>query len=109
MSVRPMSTRMLIRTGAVVLALTGFAVEPAHAGGYDNLSCAGSPYFFSCVRRWDIFPPERLVPDPQEQAEAAERERRWLARCRPVVKQDQFGVGRYRYAAPGCEFGRSQD
>ena len=47
--------------------------------------------------------------DPQEEAESAERERQWEARCRPVVKQDQYGVSRYQYAAPGCEFGRFQE
>ena len=104
-----MSIRMLIRIGAVALAVTGFAAEPAHAGGYNSLNCVGSYNFFNCLHRFDYAPPERYVPDPQEQAAAAERERRWLARCRPVVQQDQFGVGRYRYAAPGCEWGRSQD
>ena len=104
-----MTTRMLTLTAAVAAVLAGFAAEPAQAGGYDNLNCSGSYNFFNCTRRWDIWPSERLMPDPAEQAAAAERERRWLARCRPTVQQDQFGVGRYRYAAPGCEFGRNQD
>jgi hypothetical protein len=42
----------------------------------------------------------------REDAEAAERERLWLARCRPTVEHDQYGVRRYRYAAVGCEYGR---
>ena len=104
-----MTTRISIRIAAIAAVLAGSSVAPAQAGGYDNLNCSGTPYFFNCTRRWDIWPPERLMPDPAEQAAAAERERRWLARCRPVVQQDQFGVGRYRYAAPGCEFGRNQD
>jgi len=35
-----------------------------------------------------------------------ERKRRREARCRPSVRQDNFGVARYVYAIPGCEFGR---
>lgn len=102
-----MLIRMLIRAGAIALVLTGFAPTPAAAGGYDALSCSGTFFFINCFRRWDFYPPERLLPDPAEQAAAAERERRWLARCKPVVEQDEFGVGRYHYAAPGCEFGRT--
>jgi hypothetical protein len=49
------------------------------------------------------------VPQPQteqETTETATRERLWQARCRPVIRQDQYGVRRYHYAAPGCEYGK---
>ena len=51
------------------------------------------------------------VPAPQGEraSEADARERKWLARCRPVIRQDRYGVGRYAYARPGCEFGKSED
>ena len=42
-------------------------------------------------------------------AEARERERLWVSRCRPTLRQDALGVGRYVYAAPGCEYGRFSD
>lgn len=45
----------------------------------------------------------------RDAAESAERDRLWLARCRPQARVDQYGVRRYRYAAPGCEFGRYED
>jgi hypothetical protein len=32
-------------------------------------------------------------------------DRKWLARCRPILKYDHYGVARYHYSAPGCEFG----
>ncbi len=48
-------------------------------------------------------------PSEETAAEARERDRLWLARCRPIVRQDALGVGRYHYAAPGCEFGRFAD
>jgi hypothetical protein len=52
------------------------------------------------------------VPEPLDEAEKARvmaRDRRWRARCRPVVENDRFGVARYHYSAPGCEFGVGED
>ena len=97
----------------VALALLGSSlpVESANASGVDTTNCVRSFGEFSCVERWD-WTDEPSAPqrrDPQEEAESAERERQWEARCHPVVKQDQYGVGRYQYAAPGCEFGRFQN
>ncbi len=49
------------------------------------------------------------VPQPKtekEIADAAERQRLWQARCKPVIRQDHYGVRRYHYAAPGCEYGK---
>jgi hypothetical protein len=37
------------------------------------------------------------------------RDRKWLERCNPIVERDRYGVGCLRYAAPGCEFGVSED
>jgi hypothetical protein len=45
-------------------------------------------------------------PRGEELDAAMERDRKWLARCSPVVRQDAYGVGRYYYAKPGCEFGK---
>lgn len=50
----------------------------------------------------------RTVPEPQADADkerAAERDRKWLQRCQPVIAQDRYGVPRYEYAVRGCEFG----
>jgi hypothetical protein len=49
------------------------------------------------------------VPQPrsdEEIAESAARDRLWQARCRPVIHQDIYGVKRYIYSAPGCEYGK---
>lgn len=35
-----------------------------------------------------------------------ERERVWEDRCEPGITIDRYGVSRYRYLHPGCEFGR---
>ncbi len=49
------------------------------------------------------------VEEPRGEAleEALERDRKWMARCKPVIRQDAYGVGKYYYAAAGCEFGKS--
>jgi hypothetical protein len=96
---------------ALALLATAVPLAPAKASDIDVTNCIRSFGEYSCVERWNSTgdPSTRRAPDPQEEAESAERERQWAARCRPVVKQDQYGVGRYQYAAPGCEFGRFQD
>lgn len=48
-------------------------------------------------------------PRGEELDAALERDRKWLARCKPVIRQDAHGVGKYYYAASGCEFGKLDD
>ncbi len=72
--------------------------------------CTGNRDTLNCAGRWGEAgdPYVRIVPPPateEERARAAEREHRWEQRCKPIVRQDRFGVSRYWYAAPGCEFG----
>jgi hypothetical protein len=85
------------------------ALVAAHAGAL-NLGCTGDNGGLSCAAAWGPGgdPYIRQVPGPhtaEEQARYDARDRKWVARCRPVVRQDQYGVARYHYAAPGCEFG----
>jgi hypothetical protein len=103
-----------LMAGVVALSLLGAPVTSAEAGGIVAGTCVRSLGSLSCVARWGEAgdPYIRGVPGPrnaQEEAEFVERDRKWVARCRPVIRQDQYGVGRYYYAAPGCEFGRIQD
>jgi len=71
--------------------------------------CVGTRYSITCVRRWgDYSDPYVRVLHPQTEAEkalSATRDRKWQARCHPAVFQDRYGVPRYEYGAPGCEFG----
>jgi len=104
------------------LSLAGFAVlaaflapgalAPAQADGIRTFNCVGGRGSVSCVSSW-----RRGITDPhiipvlgprteQEIAESQQRDKLWEARCRPIARQDQFGVERYVYAAPGCEFGK---
>ena len=98
----------------LLLALLGVPVtfDRAKGGGVSVSNCVGSPTSVSCVRRWEWTGHPDLrggPPNEQEVAESAERQRQWEARCHPLIKQDQYGVGHYYYAAPGCEFGKFQD
>jgi hypothetical protein len=79
--------------------------EEFAAGG-----CLGAGGSLNCVARWGEArdPYIRIVPQPADDTErkqAAERDRKWEARCKPTIAQDRYGVPRYQYAAPGCDFG----
>jgi hypothetical protein len=95
---------------ASVLTLSA-VTSAAAADDYLRIdSCVGTWLASQCVTRWAPTgdPNIRLVPQPENEADkarAAERDHKWLQRCRPVVAQDRYGVPRYRYAAPGCDFG----
>ncbi len=87
--------------------------QPAHAQEMSIGGCIGSRLSINCVTRWGpaTDPYIRLVPQPMEAAERArlrERDRRWAARCHPALRQDRYGVARYVYAMPGCEFGAGE-
>ena len=91
---------------AVILAMI---LSAAYADGMIVGGCVGSGAI-NCVVRWGEAgdPYVRQVPAPIDEVEkqhAAERDKRWEERCRPVIAQDRYGVPRYQYAAPGCEFG----
>jgi hypothetical protein len=79
--------------------------QVVHSGG-----CVGARNSFNCVSRWAPAgdPYVRDVPQPHDAAGRAlkrEHERRWADRCHPTIVQDRYGVPRYQYALPGCEFG----
>jgi hypothetical protein len=83
--------------------------EPRESVGI--LTCQGSRGAASCVmtyRRGRLSPHVIGMPArSDEEVKAAEaRDRRWAERCEPVVRQDRYGMPRYRYAAHGCEYGR---
>jgi hypothetical protein len=98
---------------AVMAWMMAVGLAPARADGVLAGSCLrGGAFACSGFWRDRIANPHLIyVPPPgsEEDAEAAaERERRWVAYCRPIIRQDRYGVGRYHYAAPGCEYGKSE-
>src|SRR5690242_1648730 len=99
-------------TAAMALALfLSLAMGPASAGSMlSTTSCVGEYGAFSCSTMWGHAgdPYTRNAPgpvDPWEQAKLRSRDRKWIARCRPAITRDRYGVSRYYYAARGCEFG----
>jgi hypothetical protein len=89
----------------IIVICNAACADSVAAGG-----CIGGPETLNCTARWGEAgnPYIRTVPAPADQEErdrAAEREHKWEQRCRPAVAQDRYGVARYRYSAPGCDFG----
>lgn len=81
-----------------------------YAAEIETSGCTGSYGAFSCTTLWGVAndPHIRAVPvasSPHEKAAIADRDRKSVARCHAVIKQDRYSVSRYHYAAPGCEFG----
>jgi hypothetical protein len=79
--------------------------------GVETHNCFDRDNSHSCMRifRTTRKNPHVIVVPPSADGEAAAaeaRDRRWVARCRPVIRQDIYGMPRYSYAAQGCEFGR---
>jgi hypothetical protein len=102
-----------VLVSALCVSFVSGAPASAQERGVTVKNCIGGYYRgFTCVttaRRGDLNPHIIGVPQPiseQERAEMQQRDRQWQARCRPVVRQDDYGVARYSYAARGCEFGK---
>jgi hypothetical protein len=92
-----------------VMTLIGI-LSAAHADGMAQGGCVGGTGALNCVVRWGEAgdPYVRIVPPPAndvERTRSAERDRKWQQHCQPIIMQDRYGVARYRYSAPGCEFG----
>jgi hypothetical protein len=107
--------RMLATCGLATIAASAIAMlmgaAPARAGGVYTTDCVYGYGGHSCTRIWRRLgnPYVMQVPRPrseEEVTEAAARDRLWEARCRPIVRQDMYGVRRYHYFAPGCEYGK---
>jgi hypothetical protein len=103
----------LVGAAFALAAVTVTAASgPVQAQEMITGGCVGGWGSFNCVARWGPAgdPYIRLVPqptDPADRALAKERDQAWVKRCRPVIRPDRYGVPRYHYAAPGCEFGIS--
>jgi hypothetical protein len=105
--------RGTIATMAALAGLFALFAANARADDFHSGGCVGSGFAFACAStsHWDEYGPRRpyAAENSKLSAEAADRERKWVARCKPQIVQDRYGVRRYHYAAPGCEFGKSED
>ncbi|MPZ37526.1 MAG: hypothetical protein GEU95_05590 [Rhizobiales bacterium] len=107
-----MSRRFSLPAWLAALALLALSMmsAPARSEGVATFNCYGSRHTRSCVatfRRGRVDTHVINVPGPvgDELAAAEARDRRWFERCGPVIRQDRYGMPRYSYRAPGCEFG----
>src|SRR5262249_51112251 len=92
----PMSYRTLTGASALALAALALTMSPAQADSVSNTSCVGRWLWGTCTTVWRHGtgdPHIRHVPAPLSDAEVAEsreRERGWLAVCRPAIYQDRY-------------------
>jgi hypothetical protein len=97
--------------GTVVL----FSASPKQAAAGDSISCIQSGGAVTCVANFDY--PNSVAKilhieardESSDKTDRAARDSKWIARCRPVLRPDKYGVRRYHYSAPGCEFGKTED
>jgi hypothetical protein len=101
-----------------LIAASALPIDAARADTLYTGSCVGSRGSVNCVGTRRAMDPDAGVSKvikvraPETSADAAEsatREQRWANRCRPQLRQDQYGVSRYYYAAPNCDLGKSSD
>jgi hypothetical protein len=100
----------LAAAAALSVASLTLICSAADADGMVFGGCIGGGGAVNCAVRWGEAgdPYIRVVPQPvtaDEKTQSAERDHKWEQRCQPVIAQDRYGVPRYQYAAPGCEFG----
>jgi hypothetical protein len=96
-----------MRMALFLLFLT--LVAPAQAEtrrGYSVCSVDPLGLLFSCTFR-ETYEDQPRGLSPEEAQDRSQEDRAWRAYCRPRIEQDKFGVRRYVYAKPGCEFGRT--
>ena len=106
MSKRSLTTAI----GGLAASIMLFMPGPAQADAIRSTSCVGTFWSQSCVTRWrdNVGDPHIIQVPPlsdQEIAASKERDRLWQARCQPELRPDRYGVPRYVYSRPGCEFG----
>jgi hypothetical protein len=100
---------------ALALLTLSMLAAPARSEAGEGVytwNCFGTRGSRTCT---SIFRKGRIHPhvinvqgpaSPEEVAAAEARDRRWAERCDPVIRQDRYGMPRYTYGAPGCEYGR---
>lgn len=106
----PRSASWLIAKVGAAAVLSAVTLRSASAASVIDLSCVVGAHNFNCAAQMATGgdPYLRAVPEPigeRQKAQIAARDRKWVARCHPVVERDGYGVARYHYAAPGCEYG----
>lgn len=93
---------MLILLTAFALYCIGLLVATkANAAISIDTTCVGGNSYLSCSTTIG----STQQPIIQWRTITPEQRGRWLMRCRPTLWIDRYGVERYQYARPGCEYG----
>jgi hypothetical protein len=106
--------RRLAAAGLLALAVIASSFSTAKADWSISSSCVGYWGMGNCaaVKRHFVRDTHlrqvRGFDTEDEAKESVLRDRKWMSFCKPVVLTDRYGVSRYSYAQPGCEFGRSE-
>lgn len=105
-----MSLRQLTFVAAAAMALAAMTATDAEARDREGRSVTRQCYAGTCT--WTSGPARHPniihVPGPRTADEAAEAQARddaWVARCNPRPYEDRYGMTRYSYDLPGCEYG----
>jgi hypothetical protein len=112
MSPRFSPTAWLLAFALLALSIMSAPARAENGDGSQTWNCYGTRNMESCVstfRGGRLSPHVIAVPAPgsaEALAAAEARDKRWAERCRPVVRQDRYGMPRYTYDTPGCEYGR---
>lgn len=106
--------RRMAIAGLFALAMTASSLSPANADWSVSRSCVGAWGMGTCTTQQRDFVrdphvrPVRGFETEEEAEHSVKRDRKWARFCKPVALTDRYGVTRYSYAQPGCEFGRSE-
>ena len=106
--------RRLAGAGLFALAVVASSFSTAKADWSVSSSCVGGRGVGTCSAMVRENPRDtHLRPVPgfatdEEAKESVQRDRKWVSFCKPAIFVDRYGVSRYSYAQPGCEFGRSE-
>jgi len=104
--------RMVLRIALLAPIALGYAASAQAQTQISTQECKNKPEGGTvCTTRSFTeapnAPPRPLAP--RESAEVNARIVAWENYCKPRIKIDREGVGRYQYAHEGCEYGRSGD
>ena len=112
MSRRFSPTAWLLALALLALSIMTAPARSESGEGVETWNCYGTGNMESCIstsRGGRLSPHVITVPAPStasDVAAAETRDRRWAEHCRPVVRPDRYGMPRYSYERPGCEYGR---
>lgn len=91
-----------------IAAIIGLVALSGHAHAESYILSCDTSVGVTCFAGPMVNPYVRDVPQPTSDAgKEAQRVRDmiWVHDCAPELVRDRYGVMRYHYSAPGCEFG----